>query len=177
MSVMVFHGDAKQYGFLTSVMAVGSVIGAFLAAGRKEPRITLLVGGAAVFGATLMLASALPFYGLFVLALITVGMCAQTFITAANSAVQLATAPDMRGRVMAIYLAILLGGTPLGAPFAGWVADTFGARSGLLVGATAGVTATLIGVRYLRRHRGLRLCWVDGRPQWILQPAAPGTAA
>jgi MFS family permease len=177
MSVMVFHGDARQYGLLTSVMAVGSVIGAFLAAGRKEPRITLLVGSGAVFGLALMLASAVPHYLLFAAMLIVAGICAQTFNTAANSSVQLATSPDMRGRVMAMYLAILLGGTPLGAPFAGWVADTFGARCGLLVGAVAGVLAALVGVRYLRRYRGLELRWQGGRLRVIMQQAAPGTAS
>jgi MFS family permease len=177
MSVGVFHGDARQYGFLTSVMAIGSVIGAFLAAGRKQPRITLLVASAAAFGAALILAILFPYYLLFALTLIVLGVCAQTFITAANSAVQLATDSGMRGRVMAMYLAILLGGTPLGAPFAGWVADTFGARCGLIVGATAGVSAAVVGIRYLKRYRGLRICWVNGRFELILQQAAPGTAA
>jgi len=177
MSVGVFHGDARQYGFLTSVMAIGSVIGAFLAAGRKQPRIMLLVASAAAFGAALILAILFPYYLLFALTLIVLGVCAQTFITAANSAVQLATESGMRGRVMAMYLAILLGGTPLGAPFAGWVADTFGARCGLIVGATAGVSAAVVGIRYLKRYRGLRICWVNGRLELSLQQAAPGTAA
>jgi MFS family permease len=177
MSVMVFHGDAKQYGFLTSAMAIGSVIGAFFAAGRKQPRITLLVGSAALFCCALVLASALPYYALFVVTLIVLGICAQTFNTAANSAVQLASEPGIRGRVMAMYLAILLGGTPLGAPFAGWVADTFGARCGLIVGAAAGLSAALVGVHYLRRYRGMCVRWVDGRPQLILRSPSPGTAA
>jgi MFS family permease len=176
MSVMVFHGDARQYGLLTSIMAIGSVIGALLAAGRAQPSILLLVASAAAFGGALLLAATLPLYPVFAVALVVLGICAQTFITAANSAVQLATEPHMRGRVMAIYLAILLGGTPLGAPFTGWVADTLGARSGLLVGAVAGVTAALAGLQYLRRRRGLRIRRIDGRLTVVVNPATPGTA-
>ena len=135
MSVRVFHAGAGQYGLLTSIMAIGSVAGALLSAGREKPRIALLLAGAAVFGFGLALAAFMPSYALFALALIVVGVSAQTFTTTANSAVQLSTEPAMRGRVMAIFLAIALGGTPIGAPIVGWVADTFGPRWALGVGA------------------------------------------
>ena len=57
----------------------------------------------------------------------------------------------MRGRVMAIYLAIALGSTPLGAPIVGWVADTFGPRWALAVAAAAGLAAALVGARHAAR--------------------------
>ena len=66
---------------------------------------------------------------------------------------QLSTEPAMRGRVMAIYMAIFAGGTPLGAPIVGWVADKFGPRWGLGVGSAAGVVATLVGLLYLAPWR------------------------
>jgi len=81
--------------------------------------------------------------------------------TTANATMQLSSAPAMRGRVMAIFLAIALGGTPIGAPFVGWVADTFGPRWSLGVGAASGILAALVCVNYLVKHRRLRV-WIEG---------------
>ncbi len=82
-----------------------------------------------------------------------IGISAQTFTITANSTVQLSTEPAMRGRVMAMYLAIALGGTPIGAPIVGWVADTHGPRWALGVGAVAGFAAAIVGIYYLVKYR------------------------
>jgi len=163
MSVTVFHAGANQYGFLTSTMAVGSIAGALLAARREKPNIALLCVGAAIFGTGLALAAFMPDYLLFSIALVIIGMSAQTFTTTASSLVQLTTEPAMRGRVMAILLAIALGGTPIGSPVVGWVADRFGPRWALGIGAAAGLGAALIGVYFLARYHHLRIERVDGR--------------
>ena len=166
MAVRVFHAGAGQYGLLTSTMAVGSVVGALLSAGRAKPRIILLFAGAALFGVGCALAAIMPNYWLFGVALVIVGVSAQTFTTTANGAVQLSTDPVMRGRVMAIYLAIALGGTPIGAPIVGWVADTFGPRWALAVGAASGVGAAIVGLYYLRKYRNLRVGAGAGWPRF-----------
>ena len=153
MAVTVFHAGARQYGLLTSVLAIGSVGGALLAARRTRLHIALLCSGAAVFGMGFAVAAIMPNYWLFAGALALIGLSAQTFTTTANSMVQLSTEPAMRGRVMAILLAVALGGTPVGAPVVGWVADTFGARWALAVGAASGLTAALAGFYYLRQVR------------------------
>jgi MFS family permease len=152
MSVGVFHGGARQYGILTSTMAVGSVIGALLSARRAKPGIATLIVGTTTFGAGLALAAVMPTYALFGAALVVIGVAAQTFTTTANGAVQLSTEPAMRGRVMAILLAIALGGTPIGAPIVGWVVDTFGPRWALSVGAVAGFAAAVVGLRYFTKY-------------------------
>jgi MFS family permease len=152
MSVTVFHAGAHQYGLLSSIMAIGSVVGALLAARRDKPRMGVLVVGASVFGAGCALAALMPGYWLFGMALIVVGVAAQTFTTTVNSWVQLSTEPAMRGRVLAILLAIVLGCTPMGAPLVGWVADTFGARWAMGVAALSGLAAALVGWRYLSTY-------------------------
>jgi MFS family permease len=157
MSVTVFHAGAGRYGLLTSIMAIGSVSGALLSARRAKPRIALLFAGAATFGFGFLLGSIAPNFWLFGVALCVIGVSAQTFTTTANGFVQLSTEPAMRGRVMAIFLAIALGGTPIGAPIVGWIADTFGARWALGVGAAAGLSAAGVGIYYLARYRNLRV--------------------
>jgi MFS family permease len=177
MSVMVFHAGAREYGLLTSTMAVGSVLGALLSAGQERPRAALLLGGAAAFGVGCTIAALMPDYWLFGTVLVAVGVSVQIFNTTANATMQLSTDPAMRGRVMALVMAIALGGTPIGAPLVGWVADSLGPRWSLGVGAASGLLAAAVGVRYLVRHRQLRVRLESGRVRFRLAPTAIAAAA
>ncbi|ANF32337.1 MFS transporter [Leifsonia xyli] len=170
MSVSVFHQGAGEYGILSSIMAVGSVAGALLSARRDRPRVSLLFAGAAFFGFGCAVAAVMPTYWLFAIALIAIGVSSQTLMTTANGTVQMTTDPVLRGRVMAIYMAIFMGGTPIGAPIVGWVADTFGPRWAMGVGAASGFAAALVGVFYLVKYRGLRLRLEGMRPSFVLAP-------
>ena len=153
MAVSVFHTGAGQYGLLTSIMAAGSVTGALMAAARTTPGIPVLLAGATIFGAGCAAAAMAPSYALFGAVLFVIGIAAQTLTTSTNSLVQTSTEPAMRGRVIAILLAIALGGTPIGAPIVGWVADHFGPRWAMGVGAAAGLLAALVALVYLTRQR------------------------
>jgi MFS family permease len=170
MSVSVFHAGAGEYGLLSSIMAIGSVVGALLSARRERPRVALLFAGAAFFGFGCALAAVMPDFWLFALALIVIGVSSQTLMTTANGVVQMTTDPQLRGRVMAIYMAIFMGGTPVGAPIVGWVADTFGPRWAMGVGAASGFAAAIVGVFYLVKYRSLRLRFTSWRPRFTLSP-------
>lgn len=153
MAVSVFHVGAGQFGLLTSSMAVGSVTGALMAAGREKPRMQLLLAAALAFGACLLIAAVMPSYRLFAVALFFVGLATQTFTTTAHSAAQLWSDPALRGRVIALVLAVSAGSTPLGAPLIGWVANMFGPRWSLVAGAASGFVAAVVGVYAMARQR------------------------
>ena len=102
----------------------------------------------------------MPNAWLFGIALVIIGVSALTFTNSTNSLMQLSTEPVMRGRVMAIRLAIAMGCTPIGAPIVGWVADRFGPRWALGIGAASGFAAAIIGIHYLVKYRRLSV-WID----------------
>jgi MFS family permease len=151
MAVSVFHADARGYGLLSSIMAIGTVAGALLGAGRDRPRFDLLLVGAAVFGFGCTMAAVAPGYWVFAVALVVIGVAALTFANTTNSLMQLSTEPAMRGRVMALRVGIALGGTPVGAPIVGWVANHCGPRWALGVGAASGFAAAIVAVFALAR--------------------------
>jgi MFS family permease len=153
MAVRVFHADAGRYGLLSSMMALGTMSGAFLGAGRSHPRFISLLFAAVAFGVGCVLAAIAPGYWWFGGALVLIGIAALTFMTETNSLMQLSTEPGMRGRVLAIRLAVALGGTPIGAPIVGWVADHCGPRWSLLVGAISGFAAAIVAARTLARQK------------------------
>ena len=165
MTVSVFHTGVSHYGFFTSTMAVGSVSGALLAARRQSPRMSFLFAAAATLSFGLTLAALMPNSLLFCLSLMIVGLAAQNFTTTANSMIQMSTEPAMRGRVIAIFLAIAMGGTPVGAPIMGWIADHFGPRWAIGAGASAAFAAAMACVYYLVRFRNLHLQMNGGRPR------------
>jgi MFS family permease len=153
MAISVFHADAREYGLLSSIMAVGTVAGALLGASRERPQFGLLLVGAAVFGIGCTLAALAPGYGFFAVSLVVIGVAALTFTNTTNSLMQLSTEPAMRGRVMALRVGIALGGTPIGAPIVGWVANHFGPRWALGVGAASGFAAAIVAAVALSRRK------------------------
>ncbi|WP_303659573.1 MFS transporter [Streptantibioticus silvisoli] len=160
----VFGSGASTYGLFNTAMAIGSLIGALLAARRVTTRMRMLLGAAMVFGALEMAASLSPSIWLFVGLLVVVGMFGITINTTANSSVQLATDPAMRGRVMSLFMMVFVGGTPLGGPLVGWITDTYGARVGFFLGGLVSGLAALTIALILVRVGGMRLKFAPRTP-------------
>lgn len=146
-----FHGGGATYGFMTAAMGVGAIFGGLYTAARGQIGVLSLVRSAAVFGVVLLLAAGAPSLPLELVALVIVGAASVSFLSKGNSSLQLAAAPQMRGRVMALWAVAFLGSTPIGGPIAGAVSEYFGARWGLLLGAAACLIAAAFGALVLRR--------------------------
>jgi len=165
MATAEFHKGAGEYGILGSILAIGSLAGALLAARRVRTRQRLVVGAALAFGTMVIIAGLMPTYLSFAIVLPLVGFSALTLLTAGNATMQLSIPPSLRGRVMALYMTVLMGGTPIGSPFIGWIGQTFGARWSLIVGGALTVLGTMASVLYFSRRRGLVI-----RPQLLPRP-------
>ncbi len=157
MATEVYGKGAGEYGMLGSILAIGSLAGSLLAARRAVARQRLVVGAAFAFGTAVVVAGLMPSYLTFAIVLPICGITALTLITSANSFVQMSTEQHVRGRVMALYLAIFMGGTPVGAPLLGWVAEQYGARWTLVGGGALTMLGTLVSVVVFTRTQGLTM--------------------
>jgi MFS family permease len=153
----VFGVGAGAFGLGSTVLAVGALVGALLAARRQHPGITLLLATSFAFGVLEVLNGLMPTFWTFLLVLFPVGVAMLTFTTAANSATQLSTTADMRGRVMGLYLLVFLGGAPFGSPLAGWVGQAFGPRISLIAGGLISAGAAAAVALLLARSRRVRM--------------------
>lgn len=157
MATQVFHKGAGEYGILGSIVAVGSVSGALLSARRGRPRLRLIIMSAVAFGVVEVIAGLMPSYLAFSAVLIPLGLSQMTLLNSANATMQLGVDPVMRGRVMALYMAVLMGGTPFGAPLVGALAEAFGARWSLIGGGAISGAAALIAAAVLARRSGVQM--------------------
>jgi MFS family permease len=166
MSREVFHTGASAFGLASTMFAVGALAGSLLAARRTRPPRRLLPLAALTFGLLEVVTGLMPTYGLFLAMLVPTGIALLTFNTTANATMQLSVSPEMRGRVMGLYMLVFLGTTPLGSPLIGWLAELLGPRAGLVVGGVVSAVATLIVVAVMvplgtiRQH--LRAARPDG---------------
>ena len=178
MATDVFHVGAGEFGLLGTIMAIGTLGGALLAARRGKPRMRYLLGGAVGFGVAALIACFMPSFFWYAVMMVPVGLASLTFLNSANTMIQLSVAPAYRGRVLGLYVMVVQGGTPLGAPLVGWLGTEFGARwsvgSGALISLVAGLLAVLLVWRRARNssHPGSQAA--DGEPRRSLVPAMAG---
>ena len=167
----VFHSGASTYGLLSAIMAGGSLIGALLAARRGTARIRVVLIGATLFGVLEAISALMPDFGAFAALLLLTGIAGLTVATTANAVMQTTVTPQLRGRVMGVYLLVFMGGTPIGSPLVGWLAGAVGVRWTLaFCGVSTALTA--IGAAYVLAWRtGLRImASVTSRPHVAVVP-------
>jgi MFS family permease len=155
MATEVFDKGPREYGLLGTFMAVGSLAGSLLAARRETVRHRLVIGSAMAFAGLVVLSGLMPSYLTFALLTPLLGITALTMITAANAFMQLHTDEGMRGRVMALYMMIFIGTTPLGAPLIGWIGEAFGARWTLIFGGLMSAVGVVGACLWFARTRGV----------------------
>lgn len=156
MATQIFDKGSGEYGLLGTIMAVGTLAGALMAARRRRPRLRTILLSLLAFSALTMCLAFSPNYFVYAGLLVPIGFFALTVMTSANAAVQLSSDPLFRGRIMAIYMAIFLGGTPIGAPIIGWLGDAFGPRATLIFGGGMNALA-VVGILIFFWTKGMRL--------------------
>jgi MFS family permease len=137
---------SEGFGLMTAAMGVGAVGGGLLVAARGKTGLRPLTIAAGAFGVVLLLAAMAPTLPLALGALVLVGWGSVTFMAIGNTTLQLAAAPEMRGRVMSLWFVAFQGSTPIGGPLLGWAMGWAGARVGLGVGGVACLVVAGIGL-------------------------------
>jgi MFS family permease len=156
MATEVYGKGAGEYGVLGSTMAIGSIVGALLSARRERPTIRIMLFGAVSFATMEIVIALMPSYPAFVVLTPLIGITAMTTITSANTLIQLSVPRELRGRVMALYLMVFMGGTPFGSPLIGWIGEAFGARWSLIAGGGLSILGTLLCVAVFLHLRAKR---------------------
>ncbi|MGC0249452.1 MFS transporter [Pseudactinotalea sp. Z1748] len=165
-----FGMGAGEYGVLGSILAIGSLAGALMAARRQRPRLRLVLGAAFGFGISSGAMAMMPTYELFALSAIPVGYFSLTMLTSANAAIQITTDPNVRGRVMSLYLVVFFAGNPIGGPVVGWIAENWGARWAIGIGAIAAIAVAGIAALWTVKREDVRVRYrLRQRPHLLVQ--------
>ncbi|MBI4899219.1 MAG: MFS transporter [Actinobacteria bacterium] len=170
MTTDAFGKGATEFGLLGSIMGVGSLVAALLAARRPRPRIRHVVVGLGVFAVAMALSATAPTFLIFALLQIPMGLAGVQVMTTANAIVQMTVTPELRGRVMALWVAVVMGLTPIVSPVVGWVGSTYGARATVWFNAFWVVLAFVISSVYLYTRGGVEVHMSRRRPWLEVEP-------
>jgi predicted MFS family arabinose efflux permease len=144
----VLHIGAPGLGLLMAAIGFGSLGGALSVALLRQPRTTVIIGGAATLGALSIVAGAVSSSGASWAALVTgvalfgAGFGAIAMAATANASIQTSTPPALRGRVMSVYTTVFAGSTPIGGLGTGAVVSLIGAPGALIVAGGLALFAT-----------------------------------
>lgn len=149
-----FDTGSAGYGLYTSLAAVGAVVGAVLSTRRKSVRLRSIALLTGAYGLAIVVGGLVPVYGVFLAGIVALGVSRILFATGAESMVQLSTRPSIRGRVMAIYIVVLLGGQAAGGLIVGAIAETFGMHAAFgVAGGVPLLAAVVVAIILARRHQ------------------------
>jgi MFS family permease len=151
-----FKGDAGTYALMLVAIGLGSVLGALTSAYRQRPRMLVVVGAAGAMGIAMLVAAVERDLAVEIGVLVVLGFASMLYLATSNATCQLASAPEMRGRVMGVYAMIFVGSTPVGAMLVGLVDQELSARWGLAVGGVPAVLAAAFLGASLAHRRELR---------------------
>ncbi|HWG23472.1 MFS transporter [Actinospica sp.] len=165
-----FNGGAEVLGFMTSSMGVGAVIGGLITASFARTGIRSMVFSSVAFGCTILLTAYAPNLAVVYVAMLFAGWASVSFISIGNSTIQLASRPEMRGRVIALWQVAFQGTTPIGGPLVGWIIAISDPRTGLAVGGVACLVAAAGAVLYTRPRRPAATAPIERQP--AVEPAA-----
>jgi len=165
MARTVFDKGPGEYGILGSILAVGSLAGALLAARRKSPGPRVVIAAAFGMGIGTGVMALMPTYALYAVACVPVGFAALTMLTTSNATIQTSTEPAMRGRVMSLYVMVFFGAGPIGSPIVGWIGETFGARWSIGIGSITTLLVAIGAAAWSIRHWDLEVTYHLRRPR------------
>lgn len=137
-----FHGSGGTYGLLSTMLSLGSIAGSLGVGFVRHPRRIYLVAAALAFGVCLTATALAPDVALACAALTLTGAAAFSFVTLCSTTLQLHSSPAYRGRVMALWVFVYIGTTPIGSALTGWLISLDGPRTALAVGAVACLLAS-----------------------------------
>ena len=159
-------GSDAVFTAMFSVVSIGSLVGALVTARRSDIGVRHVGLAAIGYGVTMALMALSPNVGVAMVLGLALGLASITFIVSSTAIVQIRSAPEMRGRVLALQAMLFLGSTPVGGPIVGWVADHFGARYSVGLGAVAALVAGAWGLAVVRRdgRRGVPVDEVESAP-------------
>jgi len=174
MTTEAFGKGATEFGLLGSIMGIGSLLAALLAARRPRPRIRHVVVGLGVFAFAMALSAQAPTFLIFALLQIPMGLAGVQVMTAANAIVQVSVSAQLRGRVMALWVVVVMGLTPIVSPVVGWVGSEFGARATVWFNAFWVVVDFIVSSIYLYSRGGIEVHMSRRRPFVDVQPRVAG---
>ncbi|BCW50197.1 MFS transporter [Arthrobacter sp. StoSoilB13] len=153
----VYDAGAGGYGLLNAMVALGALIGAVTSTRRRQLRLRSVVLSAGLYGLMLCLSSVMPSMVWFSVSMVLAGFWCLMFLTAANQMVQTSSNMSIRGRVMSLYLVVLIGGQAIGGPVMGWLAEHLGPHLAILVAGGVPAAAAAVVAVVLARKASLHI--------------------
>lgn len=167
MADTVYETGATGYGLYNSLAAIGALIGALASARRSSLRLRTIILGALLYGVLLALTGVSPFYGLFLVLLVSVGLSRLLLMTAAETMVQFSSNLAIRGRVIAFWVMVIVGGQAVGGPLMGWIAEMIGPKNAMIVAGTVPALAAIAIALALARSGRLTVTVRPRRGSWV----------
>ncbi|MFT3875716.1 MAG: MFS transporter [Propioniciclava sp.] len=170
MTTAVFSRGATELGLVGTLMGLGALAGALTAASRRRPRLRYLLAAQAGFSAFSLASALAPSFWVFALLMIPIGFCAITTLVTANTLVQSSLDAAVRGRVMALWALLIMGGTPIVGPLVGWIGEVAGPRMTVMVGVIGVGAMAVASTWWVMRsdHLKVRMAWEGARPHWVV---------